>query len=160
MVNKIVCLVVSQSSPPWITGANVITLYSPPLVPMQVSDVLGACRRLMQLLILYMQLSQMTITELGLLLLRHLTVVIGSMHYPSLHVVFARKTMLFVSLSVTAWVPVCVNPTNACGNMVNTRSNHGLSCKRSARYQNTDQTFAMCIYLGAEFAVVQLLSAC
>ena len=31
----------------WMTGANVITLYSLPLVPMQVSNVLGTCRRLM-----------------------------------------------------------------------------------------------------------------
>ena len=55
----------------------------------------------------------MTITELGLLLSRHLTVVIGSMHYPSLHVVFAWKMMPFVLLTVSAWVSVCANPVNA-----------------------------------------------
>ena len=51
-------------------------------------------------------------TELGLLLSRHLTVVIGSMHYPSLRVVFAWKTMPFVSLPGSAWMPVCANPIN------------------------------------------------
>ena len=55
----------------------------------------------------------MNIIELGLLLSRHLTVVIGSMHYPSLHAVFAWKMMPFVLLSVSAWVPVCANPINA-----------------------------------------------
>ena len=67
----------------------------------------------MQLLILYFQLSQTSITELGLLLSRHLTVVIDSKQYPSLRVVFAWKAMSFVSLSVSAWVLVCVNPINA-----------------------------------------------
>ena len=33
--------------------------------------------------------------------------------YPSLHVVFAWKAMPFVSLSVSVWVPVCVNITDA-----------------------------------------------
>ena len=61
----------------WMTGANVITLYSLPLALMQVSNVLGTCRQLMQLLIRYLQLSQTTIIELGLLQSRYLTVVIG-----------------------------------------------------------------------------------
>ena len=87
--------------------------YPIPLVLMQVNNVLGTCRQLMQLLILYLQLSQTTITELGLLLSRHLTEVIGSIYYPSLRVVIAWKTMLFMSLSVSAWVPVCANHINA-----------------------------------------------
>ena len=42
--------------------------------------------------------------------------------------------MPFVLLSVSARVPVCANLINThdCGNMVNTRGNHGLPCKRSA----------------------------
>ena len=98
---------------PQITGANVFTLYSLPLVLILVNNVLGTCRQLMQLLILYLQLSQTAITELGLLLSRHLSVVIGSMHYPSLRVVFIWKTIPFVSLSVSARLPICANPNNA-----------------------------------------------
>ena len=95
------------------TGADAITVNSLPLVLMQVNNVLGTCHLFQQLLILYLQLSQTTITELSLLPSRHLTVVIGSMHYSSFCVIFAWKTMRFVSFSVSAWVPVCANPINA-----------------------------------------------
>ena len=96
------------------TGANVITLYSLQLVPMQVSNVLETCRRLMQLLILYLQLSQMTITELGLLLSRHLTVVVDTMHYPSLQqwISHGRRCHSCCCRSPLG-VPVCANPIDA-----------------------------------------------
>ena len=59
--------------------------------------------------------------------------VIGSMHYPSLHVVFAWKTKSFISFSVSTCVPVWANSINAhVVSCLNTRGNHGLSCKRSA----------------------------
>ena len=37
----------------WMTGANVITLYTLPMVLILVSNVLGTCHRLMQLFILF-----------------------------------------------------------------------------------------------------------
>ena len=85
--------------------------------------------------ILYLQFSQTTITELSLLLSMHITVVQWllaqctthhfklSSHERQCHSCRCRSRL---------GASLCEPHQCTCGNMVNTRGNHGLSCKRSA----------------------------
>ena len=76
----------------------------------------------MQLLILCSSARQLSQSKAYL----NFTVVIGSTHYPLLHVVFALKTYdaICVAVSLRLDASLCEPHQRTCGNMVNMRGNH------------------------------------